>query len=104
MNKKKSFIEWIEAVKNGALIDFESALILLEEVETAELAAGADELRLNLQGVYFDLCSIINGKSGRCTENCKFCAQSSWYETRIEEYPVVSTSFFHCYRRPKASY
>jgi len=92
MSKTKSFTEWIQAVKNGELIDFTSALSLLEKTGTAELAAGADDLRQHLQGNLFDLCSIINGKSGRCSENCKFCAQSSWYETQIEEYPVVSTS------------
>lgn len=91
MSKNKSFIEWIQVIKNGGLIDFASALALLEDIETVELAAGADELRLHLQGDQFDLCSIINGKAGRCTENCRFCAQSSWYETEIEEYSVVST-------------
>ncbi len=92
MSTKKSFNEWIQSVKDGELIDFASAFSLFEETDTAELAAGADELRRHLQGDQFDLCSIINGKSGRCSENCKFCAQSSWYQTQIEEYPVVSTS------------
>lgn len=90
MGAKRSINDWIESIVDGERIDFESALHLVESNDTALLAAGADNLRRQLQGEAFDLCSIINGKSGRCSENCKFCAQSSWYDTEIEEYAIVS--------------
>lgn len=38
----------------------------------------------------FELCSIMNAKSGACSEDCAFCAQSSHYNTNIESYPLIS--------------
>ena len=40
-------------------------------------------------GNLVDLCSIINGRSGRCSENCKYCAQAACNHTGIEEYPFL---------------
>ncbi|MBN7772369.1 biotin synthase BioB [Clostridium aminobutyricum] len=57
-----------------------------------ELCQGADELRKTLCGERIDLCSIINGKSGRCSEDCKFCAQSSHFHTSIEKYGLLDTN------------
>lgn len=37
-----------------------------------------------------ELCTIINAKSGSCSEDCKFCAQSRWHNSRIETYPLKS--------------
>ena len=55
------------------------------------LCRKANELRRHFCGDGFDLCSIVNAKSGRCSENCRFCAQSAWYPTRIAVYPLRDT-------------
>lgn len=81
----------LNRVKAGKKIDFEMALKLATESNPAELFEAADNLRKIFHGNSFDLCSIINAKSGKCSENCKFCAQSSHYDTEIEEYDIVGT-------------
>ena len=39
------------------------------------------------EGVEF--CSIINARNGKCSQNCKYCAQSSHYRTDIESFPLL---------------
>lgn len=51
-----------------------------------ELCCGSDRIRSELCGNRVDLCTIINGRSGRCKENCKFCAQSAHNCTNVSEY------------------
>ncbi len=58
----------------------------LLQAELGELMAGADRIRRALCGDKADLCSIISGKSGRCSEDCKFCAQSRHHHTGIDEH------------------
>ena len=36
-----------------------------------------------------ELCSILNARNGKCSQNCKYCAQSSHYNTDIETFPLV---------------
>lgn len=53
----------------------------LAEAPLKELTEAADEIRTRFCGRTFDLCTIINGKCGRCSEDCKYCAQSVHYHT-----------------------
>lgn len=55
-----------------------------------ELCQGADRIREKYVGERVDLCSIINGRSGKCPENCKFCAQSAHNHTNCEVYDFLS--------------
>lgn len=80
-----------EKVLNGKLIGKEEALFLAKEAPLKELTEAANEIRKHFCEDKFDICTIINGKSGRCSENCKFCAQSSFYDTHIKEYSLLDS-------------
>lgn len=54
-----------------------------------ELTEGADKIRDALCGDKVDLCTIISGRSGRCSENCKFCAQSAHHHTTCDVYDLL---------------
>jgi biotin synthase len=53
------------------------------------LFAEAYRIREHFLGSGIFLCSIINAKSGRCPENCSFCAQSAHHSTATPVYPLV---------------
>ena len=78
-----------ESVLNGDLIRKDEA-IELYYLNDDELYSAADDIRKKFNGDRIDLCSIINGKSGKCSENCKYCAQSAHFKTGIEEYGILS--------------
>ena len=73
----------------GYKITREEALMLYYS-PLDELLSSANEIREALCKDSFDICTIINGKSGRCSEDCKYCAQSSHFNTCVEEYPLLS--------------
>ncbi|MGN0133770.1 MAG: biotin synthase BioB [Anaerotignum sp.] len=76
------------AVLQGKQINKEEALWLYQQ-PLEPLCRKADEIRAHFCSNGFDLCTIINGKSGRCSENCRFCAQSAHNHTGAEEYPLL---------------
>lgn len=75
-------------VLRGKKIGKEEALWLYDQ-PLEELCKAADRIRMHFCGNGFDLCTIINGKSGRCPENCRFCAQSAYSRTAVREYPLL---------------
>lgn len=79
-----------EKVLSGGEVTREEALELYNG-PLDELCGAADEIRRYFCRDGFDICTIINGKSGRCPENCKYCAQSAYYHTAAEEYPLLDT-------------
>ncbi|BAL85061.1 putative biotin synthase (plasmid) [Selenomonas ruminantium subsp. lactilytica TAM6421] len=64
-------------------------LSLLLTAPLVELMEGAGRLQKHFCGNHIDLCTIINGRSGRCSENCKYCAQAACHKTGIEEYDFL---------------
>lgn len=83
--------ECLHKIKQNEDIDFDLALKLANETKSRELYEAADEIRKLYFGTNFDLCSIINAKSGKCSEDCRFCAQSSHYDVEIETYDIVGS-------------
>ena len=78
-----------EKVMNNNLINYDEALTLID-APLDKLTVYADNIRQKYCQNIFDVCSIINAKSGKCSEDCKFCAQSAHYNTNIAEYPLIS--------------
>ena len=54
-----------------------------------EIQEGAHNLQEHFCGKHIDFCTIINGRSGRCGEDCKYCAQSARHKTGIDEYEFL---------------
>lgn len=54
------------------------------------LFASANKIRHRFKGTTVGLCSIINARSGACSEDCSFCAQSSSSKAVIEIYPLLN--------------
>ena len=80
----------IAQVINGEPPSLAQGLTLLR-AQGAELSgylAGAHLLKERTFGPRVSLCSIINAKSGRCAENCAFCAQSAHFQTNAPVYPL----------------
>ena len=73
----------------GRRISRQDNLNMFITCDLKELCEGADRIREHFIGDKVDLCSIINGRSGRCPEDCKYCAQSAHNHTSCEIYDFL---------------
>ncbi len=55
----------------------------------SHLLACANDIREKFMGYQAEMCTIINAKSGKCPEDCKFCAQSAYYCTNVKKYRLI---------------
>ncbi|MCD8379108.1 MAG: biotin synthase BioB [Lachnospiraceae bacterium] len=78
-----------QEIIDGRRITREDDLSFFLTCDLEELCKGADRIREAFVGNKVDLCSIINGRSGRCPEDCKYCAQSAHYRTNCETYDFL---------------
>ena len=79
-------------VLDGEYITRQEAARLFELETTADifdLMSWANRIREHFKGNKIHLCSIVNAKAGACSENCSFCAQSSFYQTGSPKYGFV---------------
>ena len=78
-----------EKILSGYRITRNDELTIFKICDFMELCQAADEIREKFSGNQVELCSIINGKSGHCSENCRFCAQSAFNKTDWETYDFI---------------
>ena len=74
---------------NGKRLKREDDLSFFINCDLDALLEGADKIREYFCGDKVDLCTIINGRSGRCGEDCKYCAQSAHNHTNCEVYDFL---------------
>ena len=82
-----------QRVLDGQSITMEEAVILSQtsDGDLPFLLAMADKIRQKFVGDEVDLCVIVNGRSGKCTEDCSFCAQSMHHKAQISVYPLLTS-------------
>jgi biotin synthase len=86
-----AFIRYcMQKVLRGGSITFKEAEGLLGTDDIRMLADSANTITRTFNGDKVDVEALVNAKSGRCPEDCSFCAQSSFYNTGIKKYPLLS--------------
>lgn len=77
----------------GGEITNEEALHIADiaHLHRKELHEAAEEITKRFTSRVFDTCSIVNARSGRCPEDCKWCAQSGHYKTNADIYPIIDS-------------
>jgi len=82
----------LDRVLNGTSIDFNDAceLVQAEGSDLWDLFSAAGRIRERFRGNVLDLCSIVNAKSGACSEDCSYCAQSVHHSTDAPVYSLIS--------------
>jgi biotin synthase len=88
---EKFISDVVERIIQDASLTTEEALRLADAEGSAifDLFRGATRIKEHFVGNEVHLCSIINAKSGRCAEDCAFCAQSAHHNTDAPVYPLV---------------
>ncbi len=83
-----------EEAMNGSGIGPEDALAVLHlpQSDLWRLLDVTEGVRRRFKGDGIRLCSIVNAKSGLCSEDCSFCAQSRTSKADIRKYPLIGTA------------
>ena len=90
----RGIIALAEYILQGNQIHYEDALRLTEVAreDIPLLAAFANKIRQQFAGNGVDMCGLVSARSGMCSEDCKFCAQSVYHTTDAPIYDLRSTS------------
>jgi biotin synthase len=92
LTRKQRIACALDAVLNETSIDFElvSELSHADGADLWDLFSAAGRVRDHFRGKTIDICSIVNAKSGACSEDCSYCAQSVHHTTTASVYPLIS--------------
>ncbi len=90
----RDYLDLADAVLAGTPLSMETALEILQArgAELSAAIAGAHRVREATFGDRVETCAIINAKSGRCGENCAFCAQSGHHQTQAPVYDLKTVA------------
>jgi biotin synthase len=82
----------LDSILEGKKIDYATAseLTNVRKSDLWDLFSIANRIRDHYRGSKVDICSIVNAKSGACSENCSYCAQSVHHSTGAAVYPLIS--------------
>ena len=85
--------ELLKKTIKGKSVSVKEAVWLMNRPDdaTLELMSAANEIRKRFKGNKVKLCSIVNARSGKCSENCMFCSQSAHHRTKVDVYPLISS-------------
>lgn len=79
----------VNRILNGEKISSSDLVSIVNLDDLCDFFWGATKLREHFKGKRVFTCSIINAKSGLCSEDCAFCAQSKYHNTNISVYPLL---------------
>lgn len=88
-------MENLDFFKSRALNDEvfdEETLLSIAQYPLSELIEAAHEITVRKASRVFNFCAIVNAKSGKCSENCRWCAQSRHYSAHCDIYPLLDSS------------
>jgi len=89
MNSNTQLLELPVDRNKGFSYEDALAAAHLPENDLLSLMKQASALRNQLKKNYVFTCGIINAKSGFCSQDCAFCAQSIHHETGVKTYPLI---------------
>jgi len=89
MNSKIEKIAKNVLEENEISYDDAHFLMNITGIEIYDLLYWANRIRYNSFDNVVGLCSIISARQGSCSEDCRFCSQSSRYKTEISNFPLI---------------
>ena len=84
--RENRIAELTQKIIAGYRISRDDDRSIFMDTPVEELGEGAHRLQKHFCGSHIDLCTIVNGRSGRCGEDCKYCAQAGRHKTGVDTY------------------